>query len=361
MSTTPNSISTVHRLAKRLEDDIRGRGLKIGDKYLNAHEAAEMLGVSRATAQRAMKLLGDSQTLMRRRSLGTFVGPGAVNPTVSQVSTVYILAPDRIHNAIHAMAGWMLGGIRRESGCTNVNFGFIPQEDGMSYVKQLLDSTRDSGELVGFIAVGCSREVYQFLAASNVPTLVFGSLYQDTQMLPAVDFDNREAARLMTRYLIDHGHKRMMLLTVSDGRPGDHDFIDGVSDALAEAGLPANALAMRIVPPDPKSALPAVRQLLQDDNRPSSLIVRGSSVIETVERVLYELELKTPDDMEIVYQSISADSKKSPRHPHIVPQCEMDEIARALGRMLRRQIDGSGQGREKIVIPVKMRTNDERN
>ncbi len=360
MSTTTNNISTVHRLAKRLEDDIRSRGLKIGDKYLNAHEAAEMLGVSRATAQRAMKVLGDSQALMRRRSLGTFVGPGAVNQSASQVSTVYILAPDRIHNAIQTMAGWMLDGIRRESGCTNVNFGFVPQEDGAAYVKQLLKSTEASGEPVGFIAVGCPREVYQLLAESNVPTLVFGSLYQETQMLPAIDFDNREAARLMTRYLIERGHKRMMLLTTSDGRPGDHDFIDGVSDALTETGLPANALAMRIVPEDPKSALPAVRQLLQDENRLSSLIVRGSSVIEAVDRVLYDLELKTPGDVEIVYQSIAAESKKSPRHPHIVPTYDMDEIARALGRMLKQQIDVPEQKRAKVVIPVKLRIEGDR-
>ena len=246
-----------------------------------------MLGVSRATAQRAMKVLGDAQTLMRRRSLGTFVGPGAVNPAVSRVSTVYILAPDRVHNTIQTMAGWMLDGLRREGGCTNVNFGFVPHKDGLAYVKQI-DSVGEGEHASSsvFIAVGCPSEVYRLLAESNVPTLVFGSLYQDAPVLASIDFDNREAARLMTRYLVDRGHKRMMLVATSDGLPGDHEFVDGVSDVLTEVGLPANALAMRIVPDDPKSALQAVRQLLRDDNRPSSLIVRDLPVIETVDRVL---------------------------------------------------------------------------
>jgi DNA-binding LacI/PurR family transcriptional regulator len=357
MSDASSNISTVQRLAKRLEDDIRRRALKTGDKYLKAQEAARMLGVSQATAQRAMKVLGDSQTLVRRRSVGTFVGPGAVNPSLSRVSTVCILAPDSVHSTIQAMAGWMLAGLRRESGCTNVNFGFVPKKDDLEYVKQLIRSTKTSAELVGFVAIGCRSELYQVLAESSIPTLVFGSLFQDTRLLSSIDFDNRQAARLMTRYLVGRGHKRMMLLTTTEGLPGDHDFVDGVSDVLTEAGLPANALALRILSEDPKSALRAVRQLLRADNRPSSLIVRGAPVIDTVDSVLSDMGLKTPDELEIVYQSVAAESKRSPRHPHIVPQSEMDEIGRTLGRLLRQRMDAPDQtSGQKVVIPVKLRT-----
>ena len=71
-----------------LRPGFRGnRELQIGDRYLNAHEAADMLGVSRATAQRAMKVLGDTQTLLRRPKLGTFVGPGAVSQAKSKTRT----------------------------------------------------------------------------------------------------------------------------------------------------------------------------------------------------------------------------------------------------------------------------------
>ena len=273
-----------------------------------------------------MKVLGDSHTL-RVAAAWEHSWAGAVNPSVSRVSTVCILA-DRMHNTIQSMAGWMLDGLRREGDCTNVNFGFVPQKDGLAYVKQIIQSAKASTEFVGLIAVGCPSEVYRLLAESTVPTLVFGSLYQDAPVLASIDFDNREAARLMTRYLVDRGHKRMMLVSTSDGLPGDHDFVDGVSDVLTEVGLPANALVMRIVSDDPKSALQAVRQLLRDNNHPSSLIVRDLPVIETVDSVLSDTGLRSPDDLEIVYQCVAVDGKKSPRHPHIVPQFEIDEIAR---------------------------------
>lgn len=347
------NISTVHRLAKRLEEDIHSRGLKIGDKYLSANEAAEMLGISRATAQRAMKVLGDSQMLLRRRSLGTFIGPGAVDQTASKVSTIYILAKHGMQNAVQAMASWMLAGIYCKSGCTNINFCFLPN-DGIAYLNQLIKSAKASGEVIGFIAISCPNEIYQFLAERNLPTLVFGSLYQDKHILPSIDFDNREAARLMTQYLIDRGHKRMMLLTISDGQPGDHDFVDSVVDVLSEAGIPANFLAMRIVSADPKSALPAIRQLLQTDDRPSGLIVRDSPVIETVDRVISDLGLRTPDDVEVVYQSIEAESKKNLKHPHIVPKTEMDEIACEMGMILRQLITGSNHKNARVVIPVEL-------
>ena len=136
MEMSVQNISPVHRLAKVLEEDIRSRGLKIGDRYLTAHEAAEMLGVSRATAQRAMKVLGDSEMLLRRRSLGTFIGPGAVDSSNSKVRTVYVISPEEEHNSV--WASWMPRGIRRESGGTNVNFGFVPKHDSIGYLKQLV-------------------------------------------------------------------------------------------------------------------------------------------------------------------------------------------------------------------------------
>ena len=58
MDTSTHNISPVHRLAKRLEEDIRSRGLKIGDRYLTAHQAAEMLGVSRPTLYDLMHKFG---------------------------------------------------------------------------------------------------------------------------------------------------------------------------------------------------------------------------------------------------------------------------------------------------------------
>ena len=75
MSTEALDYSTVHRLAKRLERDIRLKNLVAGDRYLTATEAAQMLGCSRTVASRALFLLAKRAVLIRRRGQGSMVGP----------------------------------------------------------------------------------------------------------------------------------------------------------------------------------------------------------------------------------------------------------------------------------------------
>ena len=65
--------ASAHRLAHRIEADIRSRGLRPGDQYLTAEKAGRALGVSTATASRAMKLMAERDMLIRYRNRGTFV------------------------------------------------------------------------------------------------------------------------------------------------------------------------------------------------------------------------------------------------------------------------------------------------
>ena len=82
-SQTPHIVA----LARRLEEDIRQRGLKPGDAYLDLKKSARMLGVSSSTANRALQLLTQRGALTRVQRLGTFVsaplaatGPADIPP-----------------------------------------------------------------------------------------------------------------------------------------------------------------------------------------------------------------------------------------------------------------------------------------
>jgi len=87
---------------------------------------------------------------LRRRKLGTFVGPGATISSPSKVRSVYVLVPED-----DSIDGPCLSkGLCRQSGATNVNLGFIPEVDGVAYVKELLQSDLDNGQLIGVIATG---------------------------------------------------------------------------------------------------------------------------------------------------------------------------------------------------------------
>ena len=93
MSSTDTPTSSLHHLASRLEQDIRQRGLWAGDRYLTASEAAELLGVSTATAHRAMQVLAQRRMLVRHPSRGTFVGPHFEMKQNTMIRTVCALMP----------------------------------------------------------------------------------------------------------------------------------------------------------------------------------------------------------------------------------------------------------------------------
>ena len=75
MDHTPH-IPRIVQIAARVEQDIRGRKLKPGDSYLNTEEVARMLGVSKATANRAMQLLAKRHVLRRGQRKGVTIAEG---------------------------------------------------------------------------------------------------------------------------------------------------------------------------------------------------------------------------------------------------------------------------------------------
>jgi len=355
MKTSSTKISTVHRLAKRLEEDIQHRGLRVGDRYLTAHEAGEMLGVSRAMAQRALKVLADSNRVLRRQSLGTFVGPGPEPSSVPEVRTLYLLAREDDRGFIPERYGRMLHCLREETGCNKIDQGFVPRDGGAAYVRHLVGSGRKLGKIVGVVAVSCPPEVYRFLAESGVPAVVAGSLGHDMPPLVSVDVDNRQAGRVLAGYLAERGHRQMALLAPGYGRPGDHDFLDGVGDALTAAGLSPSAMIMRLVPHAKSIYLATARQLLKSADRPTALIARTDYACDAVRAAVSELDLDVPGQVEIVCQEDSMAEVGELDYPHVAPKIAIEEMARLLARMLRQQAESGQVEQDRAVIPVEFR------
>ena len=57
MSSDDTSPSKIRWLARKIEDDIRTRGLRAGEPYLTTAQAGRQMGISKSMAYRAMKIL----------------------------------------------------------------------------------------------------------------------------------------------------------------------------------------------------------------------------------------------------------------------------------------------------------------
>jgi DNA-binding transcriptional MocR family regulator len=106
--------TAAERLAQRLEQDIRQRGLQPGDRYMTAEATGKAFNVSRAATNRAMALMAERRLLVRHRKQGSFVGPGLKRSAALGTPTVYILTTGGMPEAFKTMLASLWRGVPLE-------------------------------------------------------------------------------------------------------------------------------------------------------------------------------------------------------------------------------------------------------
>ena len=341
-------------IAQRLEGDIRARGLRPGDRYLTVSEAAAMLDVSPASAHRAMDMLVSKKLLSRQQGRGTFIADGIGRVKPPSVRTVFIMMPEDVQGVSSVQLDVMVDAVRNRFGSVNVQFSFVPRENPIEFVKEVVGMAQRTSQYAGVIPISCSREVYRTLSELGGPLVVLGSLFRDQWNLPSVDVDYREVGRLLCRHLVDQGHKRLALLAPGEGRPGDHAFFDGVSDVLTEEGLPHNALTVRIFPRDFESFRAQVVELLDHPDRPTGLICANERLVGVVLAVTKQLNLKSPKDFELAFHSQGTPGSESAAFVHVQPKLPFRQIADRVAEMLKQIADGKPVSEQHVLFDVEL-------
>ncbi|HRK30726.1 MAG TPA: substrate-binding domain-containing protein, partial [Tepidisphaeraceae bacterium] len=301
----PNAPSSLALIAGRLEGDIRSRSLRAGDRYLSVADAATMIGVSTATANRAMDILVQKRLLVRQQGRGTFVGEAAGAPSASRVRTVFVLLmEDQEGVGPYALVEAFIPAIRHRMGNVNLQVSFIPARRSIDYLSELIVTAQKSGQLAGVVPISCPREIYRYLDDSGVPTVVVGSLCPDQQHIASLDSDSHAIGSLLARHLVSKGHRRMGLIVTGEGRPGDHAFFDGISNELTAADLPHNALTVRIFPRDFDAFRAQVFELLSQPERPTGIICSIARLVGPVQSIADELGLRVPQDLDVVFHGV---------------------------------------------------------
>ena len=362
MAVLTDERSTLTLLAKQIEREIRSRGLREGDRFMTTEEVGQMLGVSNATAHRAMNHLVGHSLLVRQHGRGTFVGRIAGEARPPQLQTVHILLPEDQRQVASVELDVLVEAVRAHFGRISVHVSFLGGDDAAEVARELAAHAQDAQRRVGVIPISCPREVYRALSEAGVPTVVFGSIYGDQRHLASVDVDHRQAGQLMTEHLLRGGHQRLALLATGGGRPGDDAFYDGVSDVLTRAALPHNALIVRTFPQDFAAFRAQVEELLAGFDRPTGVICRSERFVGVVATVAAAAGLASPRDLDIVFQTQSSRplTKASvANYAHVRPRESFKQIAQELAIMLKRVGDGRLLAQERVVVPVELHAPNE--
>src|SRR5688500_16607115 len=137
MAAGQKTASTLAALAKQLEGDILARGLQPGERYRTAAEASLILGVSPATADRAMNLLVRRGYLTREQGRGTFIGDAiGRRQKRTRVRVVYVLLAEDQKDVTSVQLEDLIDAVRSRISDSNVQFCFVPETDPVGYVRE---------------------------------------------------------------------------------------------------------------------------------------------------------------------------------------------------------------------------------
>jgi DNA-binding LacI/PurR family transcriptional regulator len=117
---------------------------------------------------------------------------------------------------------------------------------------------------------------------------------------PRINVDNWFAAYKATTYLIDLGHRSIGIIAGSQTLPSGRDRLQGYLDALAKAGLPANARLIGHGNYLFEDAYQATRRLVTMKERPTALLVCNELMTGATLQSLKDLRVKVPDEVSLL-------------------------------------------------------------
>jgi DNA-binding LacI/PurR family transcriptional regulator len=171
-----------------------------------------------------------------------------------------------------------------------------PPEDSSSYLRLIRERHVD-----GIVLSGPRFDDQDLLQthAEESPVVLMGQL--PNSALPFVDVDNVSGAGMVTRHLIDLGHRRIAF--ISNAKPAytaSADRLAGYRQALAAADVSFDESLVRYGDFDPASGEVAMLDLLQLTPRPTAVFVASDTVAIGVLKAIRCAGLNVPRDMALV-------------------------------------------------------------
>lgn len=164
-------------------------------------------------------------------------------------------------------------------------------------VRTLLERRVDAVALVG---LDHAPETQELLAARGVPFLTLWS-HSERAPHPCVGVDNLETGWLVTRHVIDLGHRDIALVfgeTAANDRTRDR--LEGARRALEEAGLQPPAAWQVECRYDIADAKSICQRLLTGRRRPTAIVCGNDIIAQGALYAARSLDRAVPDELSVV-------------------------------------------------------------
>ena len=112
--------------------------------------------------------------------------------------------------------------------------------------------------------------------------------------------DNRGGAQMAVEHLIEHGHRRIGMVSDEPTISSSAERIDGYKDALGAAGIDVDAHLMSLGGATRDDGYRATRRLLEAPERPTALFTANNFMTLGAMLALADLGLHVPADISLV-------------------------------------------------------------
>ncbi len=222
-----------------------------------------------------------------------------------------------------------------------------------SLIESMLDSRMDGLILIAPRISGATLAKY----ARQAPMVVIGHHEATAQAYDTVNSDDLEGAQLAVRALIDAGHRRIHMVSLTHLRESGIDVYerreDGYRQAMLDAGLSEH---IEIVKSDINSESIAadMRAILQNENRPSAYFCWSDLHAIPLLNEAKQMGLRVPQDLAIV----GYDNSPVAALP-LINLASIDQSTQVLGEFaanyLLSRIKGRSVSQHMLVAPTLMR------
>ena len=295
-------------------------------------DVAQRAGVSTATVSRCMNTPDRVQKKTRDRvmdavrDLGYFPNFGARALMAKSTNTIGAIIPT-MENAVFARGIQAFQEALREKGITLFISSFSYQE--ALEEEQIRTLTARGAD--GLLLIGHHRsdEIYRFLSNREVPVLC-AWVYDPTQPRLSIGFDNRHAMKGLAEAVIAQGHRSIGVIS-ADQKSNDRarKRVIGICDAIADAGLAADALQLIETPYGIANGSRAFCELMSGPNAPTVVMCGNDVLAIGALQGAKKMGLRVPDDVSITgFDDIELASIVSPELTTVhVPHREMGNRA----------------------------------
>ncbi|MGF9694081.1 LacI family DNA-binding transcriptional regulator [Rhizobium sp. 0TCS1.26] len=281
----------------------------------------------RARVVEAARSLGYGMGGIVRRAAMPELRGGCVGFIVDQISTT----PEAV-NAIE--------GARQESWEDEVTILVAQTQGRAEHEERALERLLRAGAQ-GIVYMSIfTRRVAPGPAFNNLPVpMVLLNCYTSDHRFPSVVPDEINGGRMATRAMIEHGHRRIGMVTGESFMEAAQDRLIGYRRALKEAGLPYDDQLIAEGSWTPTSGYEATQKLLALQGRPTAIFCQNDKMAMGCFNAIRDAGLQVPQDISV----IGYDDDELGRH--LRPQLTTVDLPhRAMGAWAIRQLEKQSTG-----------------